>query len=98
MVDDQPPVSDDARSVPDEPKPAKTMAHSREGNGAILAGASGAAAVLAEVAPAVQNGADIYATLTGAVGRPAVIAMLVVVAVSAAIWFWRRQRLNEDGV
>ena len=98
MVDEQSPVSEDARTKPDEPKSSKTMARSREGNGAIVAGVSGAAAVLAEVAPAVQNGADIYTTLTGAVGKPAVIAMLVVVAVSVTIWVWRRQRLNEDGV
>lgn len=98
MVDEQSPVSEDARTKPDEPKPAKTMARSREGNGAIVAGASGAAAVIAEVAPAVQNGADIYTTLTGVIGKPAVIAMVVIIAVSVAIWFWRRQRLNEDGV
>jgi len=98
MVDEQSPITEDARTKPDKPKPSKTIIKSREANGAIVAGVSGSAAMLAEVAPAVQSGADIYTTLTEALGKPAIIAMLVVVAVSVAIWFWRKQRLNEDGV
>ena len=35
--------------------------------------------------------------LSEALGRPALIAALVVMAAALAIWVWRRQRLLEQG-
>ena len=93
-VDDQ---SQDIRAVPDEP-PVKTITQSKEANGAVVAGVSSAAAVASEIAPLVQQGADITTVLTSALGRPTVLVLLAVIIIAGAIWVWRKQRLEEHGV
>ena len=93
-VDD---TAQDVRAVPDEP-PVKTITQSKEANGAVVAGAGSAAAVVTEIVPIVQQGADITTALTTALGRPAVIALIVMIVISVAIWYWRKQRLEEHGV
>ena len=85
------------RAVPDEP-PVKTITQSKEANGAVVAGAGSAAAVVTEIAPLVRQGTDITTALTTALGRPAVIALIVMILISVAIWYWRKQRLEEHGV
>lgn len=94
VVNDQPVRKD----IPDAPEPPKSMAKSREGNAALITGAAGAAAIVAEIEPAVQHGANIFNALSATLGKPVVLALLIVVLASAAIWYWRRQRLIEDGV
>ena len=88
--------SDEARVKPEAPKPSKTMAKSREGNAAVATGTAGAIAVASEALPAIQQGVGLLPTLTDALGRPAVIAGIVIIVMSAALWYWRRQRLQED--
>jgi putative chitinase len=73
------------------PAPAKTIAKSREANAAIVAGGASAAAAAAEIIPHV-------ATLSEALGRPAVLALIVAAIACAAIWFWRKQRLDAEVV
>ena len=87
----------DVRAVPDEP-PVKRISESKEANGAIVAGASSAVAVASEIAPLLQQGADITTVLTSALGRPTVLVLLVVIVIACAIWVWRKQRLEEHGV
>jgi lysozyme len=87
----------EARTAPDEP-PAKSITQSREANAAVAAGTGGAAALAAEVIPLAQQGAGLLGAFSEALGRPAVIGLVAVIAISAAIWWWRRQRLEEHGV
>ncbi|MCU0510894.1 MAG: hypothetical protein MUC34_21585 [Anaerolineae bacterium] len=42
------------------------------------------------------GGVGIVPVLSEALGRPALIAALVVMAAALAIWVWRRQRLLEQ--
>ena len=93
-VDD---TAQDVRAVPDEP-PVKRISESKEANGAIVAGASSAVAVASEITPLVQQGADLTTALTAALGRPTIIVLLVVIVTACAIWYWRKQRLEEHGV
>lgn len=93
-VDD---AAQDVRAVPDEP-PQKRISESKEANGAIVAGASSAVAVASEITPLVQQGADLTTALTAALGRPTVIVLLAVIVIACAIWYWRKQRLEEHGV
>ena len=93
-VDD---TTQDVRAVPDEP-PQKTIVQSKEANSALIAGASSAAAVAAEITPIIQQGADVTTALSAALGRPTVLALLAVIVIACAIWYWRKQRLEEHGV
>lgn len=88
--------SDGARVTPETPKAAKTMAKSREGNAAVATGAAGAIAAATDALPAIQQGVGLIPTLSDALGRPTVIAGIVIIAMSVALWYWRRQRLQED--
>ena len=47
--------------------------------------------------PVIREGVGIMPVLSDALGRPAFIAALVVIAAAIAIWVWRRQRLLEQG-
>ena len=47
--------------------------------------------------PVIQDGVGITPALSDALGRTALIAALIVIATSVVIWFWRRQRLMEQG-
>jgi lysozyme len=90
-VDERAPVDpDESGASPEIPKPSKSMAKSREGNAALAAG--GAAAVTA-----IGEAASHVGTLSDALGRPAVLVLIVVALACAAIWYWRRQRLQEEG-
>jgi hypothetical protein len=47
--------------------------------------------------PVIREGVGIIPDLSDALGRPAFIAALIVIAAAVAIWVWRRQRLLEQG-
>ena len=87
----------EARTAPATPPPPKPFTRSREVNAAILAGGAGAAAAATEAMPVIREGVGIMPVLSEALGRPALIAALVVIAAALAIWVWRRQRLLEQG-
>lgn len=87
----------ESRVAPEPVAPAKTMATSREGNAAVAAGAAGAITLATEALPALQGGAGFIQAISDALGRPAAICGIAVVLIAASIWFWRKQRLNEEG-
>jgi len=83
--------------VPDAPPPARSIASSKEATGAIVAGASATVAGVSEVVSTVKDNSDLFSTLSSAVGKPVFIAMIVIVLACAGIWYWRKQRLDEEG-
>ena len=87
----------EARAVPDAPKPTKSIVKSTEGNASILIGATAAGAAIKEAKPVIQDAADAYTAATGAIGTPAVLIALFVLALAAFIWYRRKQRLDEEG-
>lgn len=90
MDDGKPEVFKEARLQPDKPVPSKTMMQSKEGNAAALAGSAAAVTAGTEV---VNN----IGTLSEALGRPAVLVFIVIALACAAIWYWRKRRLDEEG-
>jgi putative chitinase len=80
----------------ERPKPAKTMAQSKEGNAAIVAGGAGVVATAKEVVSVIQEANDSLTGLTAALGKPLVIAMIVMILAAGAIWYWRWQRMKDD--
>jgi lysozyme len=90
-------AAQEARTAPDTPQPPKPITRSREANAAILAGGAGAVAAATEAMPVIREGIGVMPVLSEALGKPALIAALVVMAAALAIWVWRRQRLMEQG-
>jgi hypothetical protein len=58
----------------------------------VIAGAGGAAAIVQEVLPALREGSDFVSSLS-----PTAILCLVVVVAAIAVWWFRKQRLEEEG-
>lgn len=89
---EEPVPIDESRAEPDLPAPRKKITQSKEANGAILAGAGGVVAVAQEVIPVLREGGDLLSSLNGTA-----IACIIVVMVAIGIWYWRKQRLEEEG-
>jgi lysozyme len=94
---DESATGDDAQRMRPEPPPAKTITQSKEANTAAAVATGGAAALIAEVAPLAREGASILTAFAEALGRPAVIGLVVAMLAAGAIWFWRKRRLEETG-
>lgn len=90
-IDDKAPLEpQEATAVPDAPKPKKTIIQSREANAAI---AGGGMSLLAAGAEATANSREI----ADGFEVPIFLVLLLIGVVFAAIWWFRRQRLEENG-
>jgi lysozyme len=89
-IDDAPVSRDETAVRPDAPKPKKTIAQSREANAAVAGGAMSLLAAGAEATGNTKQIADSFEL-------PLIIVLVVVALVFAAIWWFRRQRLEETG-
>ena len=91
------PNIDESRIEPDAPKPKKTMAKSKEGNAAILTGGAAAVSAAGEVSRQIKETGDSLTSVLDLVKDPMFLAMVLIVVAAAAIWYWRKQRLEETG-
>ena len=92
-LDTEKPVPvDEARAEPDQPKESKSIVQSREANAAVAAGGLGTIAVVQEVMPMVRESGDLLGSLS-----PTVLILFVIIAAAGAVWYFRRQRLLEEG-
>lgn len=88
----QPADGVETRLTPDRPQPSKTIMQSKEANAAVAAGGLGTLAAASEVVDVVQRGSDAVRGLT-----PTIFILLLIVLAAVAIWYWRKQRLDEEG-
>lgn len=88
---------DESRIEPDAPKPKKTMAKSKEGNAAILTGGAAAVTAASDISRQVKETGDSLNSVLDLVKDPTFLVLILVVLAAAAIWYWRRQRLEETG-
>ena len=93
MDTDTPIHHDEARAEPDPPKAIKSITQSREANAAVAAGGLSTIAVVQEVLPIVREGGDLLSSLS-----PTILILFVIIAVAGAAWYFRKQRLDEEGV
>ena len=77
---------------PDQPKASKSITQSKEANAAVAAGGLGTIAVVQEVMPMVREGGDLLGSLS-----PTILILFVIIAAAAAVWYFRKQRLDEEG-
>jgi len=92
MDTEKPVCNDEARTDPDQPKASKSIIQSKEANGAVIAGGAGAIAVVQEVMPIVKEGGDMLSAMSGTA-----LVCLVIVMAAGAVWYFRKQRLDEEG-
>jgi len=93
MKTDAPVHIDEARAAPDVPKPKRSIVQSKEANGAVIAGGASTIAIIQEVMPIIQDGGSLISSIS----NPTVAICFIVVLAAAAIWYFRHQRLQEDG-
>lgn len=96
-VDDNKAIKQDARLTPDMPQPTKTMVKSKEGNAALLTGVASGATAAAEVSRQVRETGDSLTTILDMLKNPTFLCLMIAMIAAAAIWYWRWQRLKEDG-
>ena len=92
-LDEAAPVShDETRAEPDTPAPKKSIVQSKEANGAVVAGGAGAIAAVQEIMPVIKEGGEILSSI-----NMTVIICITIMIAAAAIWYFRKQRLDEEG-
>jgi len=89
--------SQDHRSEPD-PVSAPSMAQSKQGAGAVAIGALGSVGAAQEVVSQVQEANDLFGTVMGLVANKNFLIMVAIVAIGGAIWYWRKQHMEQHGV
>ena len=77
--------------------PSKTMAKSKQGNAAIVSGTLGALGAAKEIAAQAQDASDTATQIIGLAHNTNFLIMSVVVALGAAIWYWRSQNMEKNG-
>ena len=92
MDTEKPVCTDEARTDPDQPKASKSIVQSKEANAAVAAGGLGTIAVVQEVMPMVREGGDLLGSLS-----PTILILVVIIAAAGAVWYFRKQRLDEEG-
>lgn len=84
----------------DEPveEPTKSMAQSKQGNGAIAVGLLGSVGAAKEVVGQVQEANDLFGSILGLMGNTQFLLMAAVICLGGAIWYWRMQHMEAYGV
>ena len=85
------------RAEPDAP-PKRTMADSKQGNAALLTAGLGSLGVAKEVAAQAKDASDTADQLMGLLHNSNFVIMVAIIGAGAAIWFWRKQHMDQHGV
>lgn len=82
--------TDETRSVPDKPAPAKKITQSREANTAAITGATATVAALGEASGSLKSVSDNLQV-------PVALVFIAIAVACGLIWWFRKQRLEETG-
>ena len=97
MNDNSSPDIDQSRIEPDAPRPAKTIAQSKEANTALAVGSLSGATAVADVVNRLKEAGDNAKSFLDAVMNPNVLVLIIIVLAAILIWNWRKKRLEETG-
>lgn len=90
-IDDSVPAEPEETAVtPDAPKPKKSIVQSREANTAALAGTTAGIAAVGEASGHLKATSE-------SLGVPVLVIFVVIALACGAIWWFRKQRLEENG-
>ena len=85
------------RADPD-PVPVRTMADSKQGNAALVTAGLGGLGAAKEVAAQAQDASDTANQLVGLLSNTNFLIMSAIIALAAAIWFFRKKHMEEHNV
>jgi hypothetical protein len=85
------------RTEPD-PVPVPSMATSSQGNAAIVTAGLGGLGMAKQVAANAQDASDTANQIMGLLSNTNFLIMLAVVGLGGAIWYFRKQHMEEHGV
>lgn len=81
-----------------DPVPVPTMANSSQGNAALVTAGLGSLGVAKQVAAQAQDASDTADQLIGLFSNPNFLIMSAIIGLGIAIWFFRKQHMEEHGV
>ena len=92
--------SDDEHEQRANPDPVlvRTMADSKQGNAALVTAGLGSLGVVKVAAAQAQDASDTANQLVGLFSNPNFLIMSAVIGLGIAIWFFRKQHMEEHGV
>lgn len=96
-IADAPKNEQEQRANPD-PVPVRTMAQSKQGNAALVTAGLGGLGAAKEVVTQAQDAADTATQFATLLRNPNFLIMAAIVALAAAIWYWRSKNMERDGV
>jgi hypothetical protein len=85
------------RLTPDD-VPVPSMATSSQGNAAIITAGLGGLGMAKQVAANAQDASDTANQIMGLLGNTNFLIMLAIVGLGGAIWWFRKQHMEEHGV
>lgn len=90
---DQKPTGD----MPQAVDPPRKMRQSKEGNAALLTGGAAAVSAASDISKQINETGDNITSIIDLAKNPTFLALVLIIIAAAAIWYWRKQRMDRDG-
>ena len=97
-VKEEPTADEHEHRADPDPVPVRTMADSKQGNAALVTAGLGGLGVVKEAAAQAQDASDTANQLVGLFSNPNFLILSAVIGLGIAIWFFRKQHMEEHGV
>lgn len=95
---DEPTEDEHEQRTEPDPVPVPKMAASSQGNAAIITASLGGLGAAKQVAANAQDASDLADQIMGLLSNTNFLIMLAVVGLGGAIWWFRKQHMEEHGV
>ena len=97
-VKEEPTADEHEQRTDPDPVPVRTMVDSKQGNAALVTAGLGSLGVAKQVAAQAQDASDTADQLIGLFSNPNFLIMSAIIGLGIAIWFFRKQHMEEHGV
>ena len=97
-VKEEPTADEHEHRADPDPVPVRTMADSKQGNAALVTAGLGSLGVAKQVAAQAQDASDTADQLIGLFSNSNFLIMSAIIGLGIAIWFFRKQHMEEHGV
>ena len=97
-VKEEPTTDEHEQRTDPDPVPVRTMADSKQGNAALLTAGLGGLGAAKEVAAQAQDASDTANQVVGLLSNTNFLIMSAIIALAAAIWFFRKKHMEEHNV
>ena len=81
-----------------EPVPVPSIVYSKQGNAAVITAGLGGLGAVKQIAANAQDASDTADQIMGLLHNTNFIIMLAIIGLGAAIWYFRKQHMEEHGV